>query len=115
VLARFHRPLRAAAAFAGERYLVGGSDPERKNLSDALCAALCSDAGLPRLESGRLRATWLAECARLIGLHAFMRAAGVRCSQRLGDLVAELPEVDEETAVALLGGLDEGQDTACAA
>jgi integrase len=107
VLARFHEPLREAAAFAGHRYLIGGDAPARRNLSDALAAALCRDAGLPRLEPGRLRATWLTECASLIGLKAFMQAAGVRCSQRLGDLVAELPEVDEEEAVALLGGAHE--------
>lgn len=107
VLARFHEPLRQAATFAGRGYLVGGNAPARKNLSDALTAALCRDAGLPRLEPGRLRATWLCHCARRIGLEAFMRAAGVRCSQRLGDLVARLPEPDEPAAVALLGGADE--------
>jgi integrase len=103
---RFHEPLRAAAAFAGHGYLIGGSAPSRKNLTDTLTAALCRDAGLPRLEPGRLRASWLVACAQLIGLKAFMQAAGVRCSQRLGDLVAELPAVEEEAAVALLGGAD---------
>ena len=111
VLARFGEPLGAAAAFAGERYLVGGEVAERRNLTDALNVALGSDAALPRLEAGRLRATWLCECAELIGLRAFMTAAGVRCSQRLGDLVAELPEVDEPAAVALLGGAGGGQGT----
>jgi integrase len=104
VLARLHEPLRAAAAFAGEGYLIGGDAPSRKNLTDALCAALCRDAGLPRLEAGRLRATWLVSCAQLIGLSAFMRAAGVRCTQRLGDLLSHLPAAAEEEAVALLGG-----------
>ncbi len=33
-----------------------------------------------------------------------MQAAGVRCSQRLGDLVSYLPAAEEEEAVALLGG-----------
>jgi integrase len=112
VLARFHEPLRAAAAFAGERYLVGGTAAPRKNLTDALTAALCRDAGLPRLEAGRLRATWLAACARLIGLQAFMRAAGIRCSQRLGDLAAQLPELEEQAAVVLLGGADERAEAA---
>jgi hypothetical protein len=65
---------------------------------------LSSDASLPRLEAGRLRATWLSSCARLIGLGAFMRAAGITCSQRLGDLAAQLPETSEQDAVALLGG-----------
>lgn len=107
VLAGFHEPLVKAAAFAGEGYLVGGRDAARRNLSDTLSAALCKDAGLPRLEGGRLRSTWLCQCARLIGLRAFMQAAGIRCSQRLGDLVAELPDVDEQAAVALLGGARE--------
>ena len=115
VLRRFHEPLREAACFAGKGYLVGGSNPGRKNLTDALAAALSADPALPRLEPGRLRASWLSECARLIGLKAFMQAAGVRCSQRLGDLVARLPEPDEEQAVALLGGTDEHADRAAAA
>lgn len=112
VLGRYRGPLEAAAAFAGESYLVGGRDPGRRNLTDALGAALSADSSLPRLEAGRLRATWLCECAELIGLAAFMRAAGIRCSQRLGDLVAELPEVEEKTAVALLGGAGGGQGKA---
>ena len=112
VAARFHSPLEEAARFAGRGYLLGGREPGRRNLSAALGAALCADAGLARLEPGRLRATWLCECAESIGLRAFMDAAGLRCSQRLGDLVAELPEVEEAEAVALLGGAGEGQGTA---
>ena len=112
VLARFGAPLEEAARFAGDRCLLGGSDPERRNLTAALNAALSRDAGLPRLQPARLRATWLCECARLIGLGAFMKAAGVRCSQRLGDLVAELPAVEEETAMVLLGGTGGGQGAA---
>ena len=104
VLARFQSPLEEAARFAGEGCLLGGESPERRNLTDALCAALSADASLPRLEAGRLRSSWLCECAGLIGLGAFMRAAGIRCSQRLGDLAADLPEAEEEKAVALLGG-----------
>jgi integrase len=105
VLERFHAPLKAAAAFAGHGYLLGGSAPDRRNLSDALTVALCSDAGLPRLEAGRLRATWLVQCAELIGLGAFMHAAGITCSQRLGDLAARLPEPAERDVVALLGAI----------
>ncbi|MHB8695847.1 MAG: hypothetical protein ACYDHH_31920 [Solirubrobacteraceae bacterium] len=103
VLERFHEPLEHAAAFAADGYLLGGSSPQRRNLSDALTVALCSDAGLPRLEAGRLRATWLVQCAERIGLHAFMHAAGITCSQRLGDLAARLPEPAERDIVALLG------------
>lgn len=108
VLERFHEPLGAAAAFAGQGYLIGGVDPARRNLTETLNATLGSDAALPRLEAGRLRSTWLVECARAIGLAAFMQAAGIRCTQRLGDLMAELCEVEEATAVALLGGAGGG-------
>ncbi len=104
VLERYHEPLTAAAAFAGDGYLLGGRAPERRNLTDALTAALCSDAGLPRLQAGRLRATWLVACAERIGLQAFMHAAGIVCSQRLGDLAAQLLEPSETELVRLLGG-----------
>jgi integrase len=103
VLARYHEPLLAAAAFAGERFIVGGREPGRRNITDELCALLSSDTSLPRLESGRLRSTWLLTCARQIGLGAFMQAAGVFCSQRLGDLAAQIPAVTEAELVARLG------------
>jgi len=103
VLDRYHEPLLAAARFAGGRLLVGGREPGRRNITDSLCAALSADRSLPRLEPGRLRSTWLVECARQIGLGAFMHAAGIRCSQRLGDLAAGLPAVSEDELVALLG------------
>jgi integrase len=104
VLERYHEPLRSAAQFAGERLICGGREPGRRNICDELCAALSSDRSVPRLEPGRLRSTWLVQCARQIGLQAFMQAAGVRCSQRLGDLAAQLPHATEHELVALLGG-----------
>jgi integrase len=104
VLARYQQPLLSAARFAGEGLICGGREPGRRNISDELCAALSADRSLPRLEPGRLRSSWLVECARQIGLGAFMQAAGVRCSQRLGDLAAQLPAVGEEELVALLEG-----------
>jgi integrase len=107
VLERFHEPLTHAARFASAGYLLGGSAPGRRNLTDALTVALCQDAGLPRLQAGRLRATWLVSCAELIGLPAFMHAAGITCSQRLGDLVSHLPVTGEQEAVRLLGGARE--------
>jgi integrase len=104
VLAHFHSPLQEAVSAAGQRFLLGGSDPARRNLTDALCRCLSADACLPRLQAGRLRATWLAQCAAQIGLGAFMAAAGVSCSQRLGDIAALLPAPSEAELVALLGG-----------
>jgi integrase len=104
VLARYHRPLQAAARFAGAGLICGGTDPGRRNLTNPLITALDGGTGLPRLDTSRLRATWLAEAADLLGLATFMHAAGISCSQRLGDLVAGLEPAGEAEAVRLLGG-----------
>jgi integrase len=103
VLARYHARLLAAARFAGSGLVCGGADPGRRNLTNKLVSALDGGAGLPRLDTSRLRATWLADCGELLGLATFMHAAGISCSQRLGDLVAGLEPGGEEQAVALLG------------
>jgi integrase len=104
VLERYQQRLLEAARFAGERYVIGGRDPDRRNVTDTLSAALSTDSALPRLQAGRLRSTWLVESARAIGLGAFMHAAGISCSQRLGDLAAQLPEPGESELIRLLGG-----------
>jgi integrase len=103
VLARYHARLLAAARFAGTGLICGGADPGRRNLTNPLIIALDGGGGLPRLDTSRLRATWLAEVADLLGLATFMRAAGISCSQRLGDLVAGLDPAGEAEAVRLLG------------
>jgi hypothetical protein len=94
----------AAAAWAGPGFIVGGAKASRRNVTSALIASLAQDPDLARLNLARLRSTWLARCAADIGLATFMTAAGVRCSQRLGDVVAHLDPGDEADAVALLGG-----------
>ena len=104
VLARYHQPLLAAAAFAGTGLVTGGTDADRSNITNPLVSSLASGTGLPRLDTSRLRATWLAEVAQILGLATFMHAAGITCSQRLGDIIAALQPGDEATAVALLGG-----------
>jgi len=103
VLGRYQQPLLAAATFAGQGLIVGGRDPGRRNITDELCLALSADSALPRLQAGRLRSTWLVVCAERIGLGAFMQAAGIRCSQRLGDLTAQLPAATEHELIELLG------------
>ena len=104
VLARYHQLLLGAAAFAGTGLVTGGHDPARRNVTTPLTRALAGGTGLPRLDTSRLRATWLADCAELLGLAAFMHAAGITCSQRLGDLLATLDPGTEADAVRLLGG-----------
>jgi hypothetical protein len=103
VLARYHRPLLDAARSAGDGLVCGGAEHGRRNLTNRLAASLDGGGGLPRLDTSRLRATWLADCGQLLGLATFMAAAGISCSQRLGDLVAGLQPGGEEQAVALLG------------
>jgi len=103
VLACYHGRLLAAAAFAGTGLITGGRDPARRNITTQLTAALTGGTGLPRLEASRLRSTWLASCARQLGLATFMHAAGIACSQRPGDLIATLQPGTEAEAVALPG------------
>jgi hypothetical protein len=102
-LARYHVPLLAASRAAGSALICGGADPGRRNLTSPLITALDGGSGLPRLDTSRLRATWLADCAELLGLATFMHAAGISCSQRPGDLVAGLEPAGEAEAVPLLG------------
>jgi hypothetical protein len=59
---------------------------------------------MPRLDTSRLRATWLRDCAELLGVATFLHAAGITCSQRLGDLLATLEPAGEAEAVRLLKG-----------
>ena len=56
------------------------------------------------MEAGRLRSSWLVQCAQQISLGAFMQAAGMTCSQRLGDLAAQLPAATDAELIARLGG-----------
>ena len=103
VLARYQRPLLAAAAFAGPGLVTGGTGPHRRNITTPLVSALAGGSGLPRLDTSRLRATWLRDCAGLPGLATFLAAAGISCSQRPGDLAAGLEPAGEAAAVRLLG------------
>jgi hypothetical protein len=83
--------------------VTGGFSPSRRNVTAGLKASVAGGRDLPALDTGRLRVTWLASCAEALGLGAFMDAAGITCSQRLGDLVAHLPKAEEPHAVSLLG------------
>jgi integrase len=104
VLACYQPRLLAAARAAGRGLICGGAGPGRRNLTNPVVRALDGGGGLPRLDTSRLRATWLAGCGELLGLATFMHAAGISCSQRLGDLVAGLEPAGEAEAVRLLGG-----------
>lgn len=102
VLSRYQEILLVSAAFAGCGPLIGGENTNRKNITTPLISSLRGGDDLPRLSTSRLRATWLGECAQAIGLGAFMDAAGITCSQRLGDLVKTAPRLSEDEIVDLL-------------
>lgn len=102
VLARYQDRLLAAACFFGTSYLVSGTNPDSHNVTNPLIRSLSGGLDLPRLEPSRLRASYLVQMAETIGLVAFMDAAGISCSQRLGDLVSHLERPSEQDAVALL-------------
>jgi integrase len=104
VLARYHAPLLPAAAFAGEQFLTGGTEPERGNITNPLTRSLAGGGGLPALDTSRLRATWLTDCAQLTGLATFLHAAGITCCQQLGDITAGLDPGSQADAIALLTG-----------
>jgi hypothetical protein len=98
----FCERLLCASQFAGSDYIIGGFSAARKNVTSGLVASVAGGLDLPTLETARLRATWLVACAQAIGLDAFMTAAGITCSQRLGDLVDGLVDTGESRSVALL-------------
>lgn len=104
VLARYQERLLASAGFAGDGFVCGGVSPSRKNVTANLVGKLAGGADLGRLDVGRLRATWLAHHLEAMGLVALFAAAGVTCSQRIGDLAGQLQVPDEATLVGLLGG-----------
>jgi hypothetical protein len=105
VLARYREPRLESARFAGASLVTGGTDPGRRNVTTPLATSLAGGTGLPRLDTSRLRATWQAEVAELLGLATFMHAAGISCSQRPGDITATLPPAGEAETVALPGGI----------
>ena len=87
VLARYHARLLAAARFAGTGLICGGADPGRRNLTNPLISALDGGGGLPRLDTSRLRATWLAElrgAARAGHVHARGRDQLLPAARRPG-------------------------------
>jgi hypothetical protein len=100
VLDRYYQQLLASAEFAGSRLLIGGGDPAPRNVTSPLVAALSGGTGLPRLDTSRLRATWLAETAALIGLPAFMHG-----TQAGSDVRQNLPSLGPQPHWQKHGGL----------
>lgn len=103
VTAPHHGVVMDAATFAGEGFVCGGFSPGRRNVTADLVSRISGGGDLGRLDVGRLRSTWLATHLEALGLVALFAAAGVVCSQRFGDLAAQLGVPDEATLVSILG------------
>jgi integrase len=103
VLSRYQAPLAASAAFAGARFICGGVSPTRKNVTNRLVRRAAGGAWLGHLDTGRLRATWLAAHLEHLGVAALFAAAGVRSGQRIAELATQLAPPGEAELVATLG------------
>lgn len=95
--------LVADATYFAERPMVAGANPDGHDVTNPILRTLSGGRDLDRLVPGRLRSTWLVACAQAVGLDAFMAAAGISCSQRLGDLVAAMGEPSQEHIVEVFG------------
>ena len=106
VLSRYQGRLLAAARVRRDRPgLRRAEGPGRRNITNPLVAALDGGGGLPRLDTSRLRATWLADCGEPArAWPRSWRAAGISCCQRLGDLVAGLEPGGESRGGPAAGG-----------
>ena len=103
VASGYHDRLLASAASAGTRLITGGRGPGRRNVTPPLTRSLAGGTGLPRLEAaGCGPPGWPAAPGG--SACPFMHAAGISCSQRLGDLIAGLDPTGEAPAVTLLRG-----------
>ena len=90
-------------AFAGTGLVCGGTDPGRRNLTNPLIRALDGGTGLPRLDTSRLRATWLADCADCSGWPRSCTRPGSAAPSGWVTCVAGLEPAGEAEAVRLLG------------
>jgi hypothetical protein len=105
VLYEFHALLLVASRHAGASFVIGGTHPDRKNVTWRVSSS-SRTLHLGHLDTSRLRSYWLAECAKRIGLANFMAAAGITCSQHLGDIVAFLDPPRDVDTLHLLGMAD---------
>ena len=99
-------PLLGAAAHAGEGYLIGGESAERHNVTSALLSRTAGGSDLPRIESGRLRSTFLAALLASLGVPELFCAAGITDSKSVFDLVRFLEAPSADAVVARLKDIE---------
>jgi hypothetical protein len=105
VLATWEGELLDLAATSGGEFLVGGRSLSR-NRASALAASLMVGNGHPRFSASRLRSTWLVTHLEMgTRLPELARAAGLQGVTVLSDLLAFVPALDDEAALAMLRGV----------
>jgi len=91
-------PLLKIARAAESDLLIGGNTRGRRNVTRGPLARVVGGEDLPRLETARLRSTWLLTHLRArTPLPTLMTAAGLTTVRPLEDLLHHWP-VDDETA-----------------
>lgn len=97
VLEAYASELAAIAQATGNSLLLGGSKPDRRNVTSGLLHSIDGDPGLSPLDPRRLRSTWLVTLLRRrVRLDVLLAAAGLESPASLGDLVGYLSEPEED-------------------
>lgn len=97
-LAAHERPLARLADAVGPRLLIGGQVRGRRNVTRGPLCDVVGGEDLPRLETARLRSTWLLIHLRArTPLPALMQAAGLTTVRPLEDLLHLCP-IDDDVA-----------------
>jgi len=95
-------PLLEIARAAGSELLIGGSTCGRRNVTRGPLERVVGGQDLPRLETARLRSTWLlAHLRARTPLPVLMNAAGLTTVRPLEDLLHHCPVDADAARVAL--------------
>jgi hypothetical protein len=104
VLSGWENEVLRLAATAEEEFLVGGRSTSR-NRAGSLAASLVVANGHPKFSASRLRSTWLVAHLKMgTRLPELARAAGLQGVTVLSDLLAFVPALEEDEALAMLRG-----------
>ena len=101
--------LLASAAFSKDGFLIGGVSAERHNVTNRLITSLAGGADLSRLDTGRLRASWLSYELRALKVKELLKAAGITDSKHLFDVMSYLAVPSEDDVVNALANTGAGE------
>lgn len=103
-LQAYEDPVARLAQAAGSRLMIGGHVRGRRNVTRGPLCDVVGGEDLPRLETARLRSTWLLSHLRArTPLPALMQAAGLTTVRPLEDLLGLCPMEADEVHRSLRG------------